>query len=124
MKGENQSHIVSGGYFLVDPCSVVKFIVMCHLLVEYGLKRVTKTHPCPSKLPSLITQFSNGIICDNYTGGMLHVIHLFFFCPPKFMWLLKLPLDQNSIMIYHKFNSNFKSHINFERIKGGQMNYM
>jgi hypothetical protein len=36
------------------------------------------------------------------------------------MWLLKSPLDQNSIMIYHKFNDDFKSHINFERIKGGQ----
>jgi len=36
------------------------------------------------------------------------------------MWLLKSPLDQNSIMIYHKFNGNFKSHIKFERTKGGQ----
>jgi len=32
------------------------------------------------------------------------------------MWLLKSPLDQNPIMIYHKFNGDFKSHINF----GGQ----
>jgi hypothetical protein len=30
------------------------------------------------------------------------------------MCLLKLQLDQNSIVIYHKFNDNFKSHINFE----------
>jgi len=37
----------------------------------------------------------------------------------KLMWLLKLPLDQNSRMIYDKFNGNFKSHINFERTKGG-----
>jgi hypothetical protein len=36
------------------------------------------------------------------------------------MWLLKLPLDQNSIMIYHNFNGDFKSHINFGRIKEGQ----
>jgi hypothetical protein len=33
------------------------------------------------------------------------------------MWLLKLPLDQNLIVIYHKFNNNFKSHINFNEIK-------
>jgi hypothetical protein len=36
------------------------------------------------------------------------------------MWLLKSPLDQNSIMIYHKFNGDFKSHIKFGRTKGGQ----
>jgi hypothetical protein len=46
------------------------------------------------------------------------------FVPPKLMWLLKSPLDQNLIMIYHKFNSNFKSHINFERIKRGQWDDM
>jgi len=34
------------------------------------------------------------------------------------MWLLKSPLDQNPIMIYHKFNGDFKSHINFGRKKG------
>jgi hypothetical protein len=33
------------------------------------------------------------------------------------MWLLKSPLDQNLIMIYHKFNGDFKNHINFRRIK-------
>jgi hypothetical protein len=27
---------------------------------------------------------------------------------------LKLHLDQNTIVIYNKFNGNFKSHINFE----------
>jgi hypothetical protein len=46
------------------------------------------------------------------------------FGPPfvllKLMWLLKSPLDQNSILIYHKFNGDFKSYINFGRIKGGQ----
>jgi len=31
--------------------------------------------------------------------------------------LLKSPLNQNLIMIYHKYNSNFKSHINFKGIK-------
>jgi len=36
------------------------------------------------------------------------------------MWLLKSPLDQNSIMIYKKYNGDLKSHINFGRIKGGQ----
>jgi hypothetical protein len=39
-------------------------------------------------------------------------------CPPfilpKLMWLFKSPLDQNSIVIYQKFNGDFKSHINFE----------
>jgi len=33
------------------------------------------------------------------------------------MWLLKSPLDQNLIVIYQKFNGDFKSHINFRRIK-------
>jgi hypothetical protein len=37
----------------------------------------------------------------------------------KLMWLLKSPLDQNPTMIYHKFNGDFKSYINFGRIKGG-----
>jgi hypothetical protein len=41
--------------------------------------------------------------------------HLFvLFLSLKLMWLLKLLLDQNIIMIYHKFNGNFKSHINFK----------
>jgi hypothetical protein len=42
----------------------------------------------------------------------------------KLTWLLKSPFDQNSIMIYHKFNGDFKSHINFGRIKGGQKDDM
>jgi hypothetical protein len=46
------------------------------------------------------------------------------FVLPKLMWLLKSPLEQNPIMIYHKFNGDFKSHINFGRIKGGQMDDM
>jgi hypothetical protein len=33
------------------------------------------------------------------------------------MWLLKSQLNQNSIMVYHVFNSNFKSHINFKGTK-------
>jgi hypothetical protein len=37
------------------------------------------------------------------------------------MWLLKSPLDQNPRVIYQKFNGNFKSHVNFEEIKGGQV---
>jgi hypothetical protein len=36
------------------------------------------------------------------------------------MCLLKLPFDQNPKVIYQKFNGNFKSHINFGRIKGRQ----
>jgi hypothetical protein len=46
------------------------------------------------------------------------------FVPPKLMWLLKSPLDQNSIVIYHKFNGDFKSHINFEETKREQMGDM
>jgi len=38
------------------------------------------------------------------------------------MWLLKSPLDQNSRVIYQKFNGDFKSHINFGGTKGGQEN--
>jgi hypothetical protein len=48
---------------------------------------------------------------------MLHIIPLSFFCPSKLMWFLKSPLDQNPIVIYQKFNGNFKSHINFKEIK-------
>jgi hypothetical protein len=36
------------------------------------------------------------------------------------MLLLKSLLDQNPIVIYYKFNGDFKSHINFRRTKGGQ----
>jgi hypothetical protein len=36
------------------------------------------------------------------------------------MWLLKSPLDQNSKVIYQKFNGDFKNHINFGKTKGGQ----
>jgi hypothetical protein len=42
----------------------------------------------------------------------------------KLMWLLKSSLDQNPTMIYHKFNGDFKSHINFGRTKGGQWDDM
>jgi hypothetical protein len=34
---------------------------------------------------------------------------------PNTMRLLKLLLDQNSTMIYYKFNDDFKNHIIFER---------
>jgi hypothetical protein len=40
-----------------------------------------------------------------------------YFVPPKLMWLLKLPFDQNSIVIYHIFNGNFKSQVNFGGIQ-------
>jgi len=33
------------------------------------------------------------------------------------MWFLKLQLDQNLVVVYHKFNSDFKSHINFRMTK-------
>jgi len=35
------------------------------------------------------------------------------FVTPKIMWLLKSSFDQNSIMINHKANNNFKSHFIF-----------
>jgi len=31
--------------------------------------------------------------------------------PPKLMWLLKLTIDQNSIVINNKLNFDFKSYI-------------
>jgi hypothetical protein len=34
------------------------------------------------------------------------------------MWLLKLPFDQNLIMIYQKSNGDFKSHIIFRGTQG------
>jgi hypothetical protein len=36
-------------------------------------------------------------------------------CPLKINMILKLSLHQNSIIIHHKFNSNVKNLINFER---------
>jgi hypothetical protein len=36
------------------------------------------------------------------------------------MGYLKSPLNQNSILIYHKFNGDFKNHIKFGRTKKGQ----
>jgi hypothetical protein len=51
---------------------------------------------------------------------MLHIIPLFSFCPSKLMCLLKSSLDQNLMMIYHKFNSGIKNHINFYEIKERQ----
>jgi len=45
---------------------------------------------------------------------MLHIIPCPHFVPSKLMWLLKLLFDQNSIVIYHKFNGDFKSHVNFK----------
>jgi len=50
---------------------------------------------------------------------MPHITLVSIFCPPIMMWLLKSPLDQNLIVVYHKFNGNFKSHINFGGTKGG-----
>jgi hypothetical protein len=32
---------------------------------------------------------------------------------PKIMWFLKSPFDQNSIVINHKANDDFKSHFIF-----------
>jgi hypothetical protein len=49
---------------------------------------------------------------------MLHITLVSSFCPSKLMWLLKSPLDQNSIMVYHKFNDDFMSHINFRGTQG------
>lgn len=55
----------------------------------------------------------------NKSNSMYH-----HFVLPKLMWLLTSPLDQNPITIYHKFNGDFKRHINFGRTKGGQRNDM
>jgi hypothetical protein len=35
------------------------------------------------------------------------------FVPPRIMWRLKSPLNQNSIAINHKFNGDLKNHIIF-----------
>jgi hypothetical protein len=51
------------------------------------------------------------------TRVILYITFVSPFCPPKIDMALKSPLDQNSIVIYHKFNSNFKSHINLKTKK-------
>jgi hypothetical protein len=38
-------------------------------------------------------------------GVMLHIILVSFFCPPKLMRLLKLQLDQNTIVVYHRVDN-------------------
>jgi hypothetical protein len=39
--------------------------------------------------------------------------------PLKITWLLKLPFDQNSILINHKPNGDFKSHLIFRGTQEG-----
>jgi hypothetical protein len=39
--------------------------------------------------------------------------------PTKMMWLLKLPFDQNPIMIDYKSNCDFNSYIIFSRTQVG-----
>jgi hypothetical protein len=54
-----------------------------------------------------------GYVCNSLRGEECYISSLCpHFVPLKLMWLLKSPLDQNPILIYHKFNGNFKSHIN------------
>jgi hypothetical protein len=43
---------------------------------------------------------------------MLERESMFFNVLLKLMWLLKLSLDQNSVVVYHKYNDHFKSNIN------------
>jgi hypothetical protein len=64
---------------------------------------------------------SIGMRCVIYEGCYISFSYPFFILS-KLMWLLKSSSDQNSIMIYHKFNGDFNSHINFGRIKKGQEN--
>jgi hypothetical protein len=51
-----------------------------------------------------------GIILEGLLG---------YLCPIRMMYLLKLPFDQNIIMINHKSNSNFNSHIIFSMMQIG-----
>jgi hypothetical protein len=44
---------------------------------------------------------------------MIYVNFHVYIISLKLIWLLKLPLDQKSIIIYYKFNGDFKSHNNF-----------
>jgi hypothetical protein len=48
-----------------------------------------------------------------YWNNAKRKTHVTLCVSPKLMWLLKLPLDQNPIVIYHKYNGDFKSHIIF-----------
>jgi hypothetical protein len=41
----------------------------------------------------------------------------------KLTRLSKLPLNQNLIVAYHKFNNDFKSYINFKRLSKKDMNF-
>jgi len=50
---------------------------------------------------------------------MLSVRPMSPLCPSKLIWLLKSPFVQNSIVIYHKANGDFKSHINFRGTQEG-----
>jgi hypothetical protein len=52
-----------------------------------------------------------------YWRVMLHNTIMSPFCPYKIDVALKSLLDQNPIVVYHKFNGDFKSHINFGGIQ-------
>lgn len=53
-------------------------------------------------------------VLHNMVRVMLHITPYSHFVPSKLMWLLKLLFDQNLIVIYHKFNGDFKNQINFK----------
>jgi len=86
----------------------------------YGTKNHCYYCRCVYQLPILLPIIKKNI--DILVALFIEECYISFICPsfvlPKLMWLLKSPLDQNPIMIYHKFNGDFKSHINFGRKKG------
>jgi hypothetical protein len=50
----------------------------------------------------------------NKVERRVYLCHIMSLCIiSKLVYFLKLSLDQNLIMIYYKFNVNFKNHINF-----------
>jgi hypothetical protein len=52
------------------------------------------------------------------TGGYIsEQCYILSFYPSKFNVTFKIQFDQNSIVVHHKFNCDFKSHIRFERLK-------
>lgn len=57
------------------------------------------------------TSFSCVLVVQEYNRSNV-IDHFFFLILLKFMWFLKSPWNQNSIVIHLKSNEDFKSHVN------------
>jgi len=93
----------------------------CTTLPHIG---VGPTHWTPPSCEGVLCNCCGGVVNLSISFILLRVMLDIIPLSPKLMWLLKSSLDQNTIMIYHKFNCDFKIHINFGGTKMRQMDDM